>query len=307
MPLGTLFEKGCSALNRRSNKYNDFLRTVPGDKIHSDCRNRYTRSLDRARTVRPSLTAEQEASTSSRVLRLTFDSPFNFKTNCLFCGQFAEVGTTIKTGTVVAVRTLKFKETLLECCNLRNDDWANAVRARLLNAHDMHAADAVYHQTCSVNFRTNRNIPQSFKVDESQSTVKRKKCGRPENEAQMQAFLSTAKYLQENDDEQITITNLVDHMQHLLVGCELNACLDTVNDVYAPYHEMQDIDVGLDFIPLHLQLFLFELFGGKEKQVKVAFIGQAIMQAIRPRVLLVPMQVGLGVQLHHQYASRFLD
>ena len=36
LPLSTLFEKGCSALNRRSNKYNDFLRTVPGDEIHSE-------------------------------------------------------------------------------------------------------------------------------------------------------------------------------------------------------------------------------------------------------------------------------
>ena len=30
------------------------------------------------------------------------------------------------------------------------------------------------------------------------------------------------------------------------------------------------------------------------------------MQAVRPRVLLVPLQVGLGIQLHHHYASRFL-
>ena len=45
---------------------------------------------------------------------------------------------------------------------------------------------------------------------------------------------------------------------------------------------------------------------GKEVQTKVAAIGQAIMQATRPRVLLAPLQVGLGVQLHHHYASRFL-
>ena len=30
------------------------------------------------------------------------------------------------------------------------------------------------------------------------------------------------------------------------------------------------------------------------------------MQAARPRVLLAPLQIGLGVQLHHHYASRFL-
>ena len=30
------------------------------------------------------------------------------------------------------------------------------------------------------------------------------------------------------------------------------------------------------------------------------------MQATQPRVSLAPLQVGLGVQLHHHYASRFL-
>lgn len=30
------------------------------------------------------------------------------------------------------------------------------------------------------------------------------------------------------------------------------------------------------------------------------------MQATRPRVLLAPLQVSLGVQLHHHFASRFL-
>ena len=35
-------------------------------------------------------------------------------------------------------------------------------------------------------------------------------------------------------------------------------------------------------------------------------IGQAIMQATRPSVVLPPLQLGLGVQLHHHFASRFL-
>ena len=40
--------------------------------------------------------------------------------------------------------------------------------------------------------------------------------------------------------------------------------------------------------------------------MKIAAIGQAIMQAARPRVLLAPLQFGLGVQMHHHFASRFL-
>ena len=40
--------------------------------------------------------------------------------------------------------------------------------------------------------------------------------------------------------------------------------------------------------------------------MKVASIGQAMMQAARPRVLTAPLQIGLAVQLHHNFASWFL-
>ena len=40
--------------------------------------------------------------------------------------------------------------------------------------------------------------------------------------------------------------------------------------------------------------------------MKLASIGQCIMQAIRPRTILAPLQIGLGVQMHHHFASRFL-
>ena len=40
--------------------------------------------------------------------------------------------------------------------------------------------------------------------------------------------------------------------------------------------------------------------------MKIASIGQAIMQAARPQVLLAPLQFGLGVQMHHHFRSCFL-
>ena len=39
---------------------------------------------------------------------------------------------------------------------------------------------------------------------------------------------------------------------------------------------------------------------------KIASIGQAIIQAARPRVLIAPLQIGLAVQMHHHYGSKFL-
>ena len=48
------------------------------------------------------------------------------------------------------------------------------------------------------------------------------------------------------------------------------------------------------------------MFVGKKVDVMLASIGQAIMHAKRPRVLLAPLQLGLGLQIHHQFSSRFL-
>ena len=44
----------------------------------------------------------------------------------------------------------------------------------------------------------------------------------------------------------------------------------------------------------------------KDVDLKRASIGQAIMQAARPGVLLAPLQIGLDVKLHHHFASRLL-
>ena len=38
----------------------------------------------------------------------------------------------------------------------------------------------------------------------------------------------------------------------------------------------------------------------------MGFLGQALMQAARPRSLIMPLQIGLGMELHHHFASKFL-
>lgn len=69
---------------------------------------------------------------------------------------------------------------------------------------------------------------------------------------------------------------------------------------------MSSIEQNLEFIPEQLRLFLSILFVGKDVDLQLASVGQVIIQATRPRVILAPLQLGLGVQLHHQFASRFL-
>ena len=45
---------------------------------------------------------------------------------------------------------------------------------------------------------------------------------------------------------------------------------------------------------------------GLTNRQKVASIGQAIIQAVRPRAVIAPLQIGLGIQAHHLYRSKFL-
>ena len=39
-------------------------------------------------------------------------------------------------------------------------------------------------------------------------------------------------------------------------------------------------------------------------ELKIASLGQAIIQAVRPRSILCPLQIGLGIQVHRLFASR---
>ena len=63
---------------------------------------------------------------------------------------------------VISVRTIDLKDTVLIVCQERNDSWAHSVLARISSAHDLHAADAIYHKACDINFRTMRQIPTAF-------------------------------------------------------------------------------------------------------------------------------------------------
>ena len=113
------------------------------------------------------------------------------------------------------------RDTILAVCRERGDAWAVDVQARLLNVHDLHSADAVYHRVCSVNFRTKKQI---LAVHEHEmSTSKRAKVGRPKYKERTDAFLEVAKFLEENDDEQITINDLVCRRDNNLADSEYDA------------------------------------------------------------------------------------
>ena len=50
------------------------------------------------------------------------------------------------------MKTVEVKDTILGICHDRIDHWPDAVQSRILSVHDLHAADAVYHEVCNVNY-----------------------------------------------------------------------------------------------------------------------------------------------------------
>ena len=370
-----LTSKGSEGVNRASIQRKKDLTTVPGDTVHVDCRRDYckTTSIARDKNSQEPLQEKQHHLRSHRI--------FEFCNHCLFCGQLAKYEERKKRGfEVYPVRTKDFEDSLIEVCNLRKDEWAETVLGRVASVNDLHAADAVYHQQCSSNFRTGKQLPKSSDIPKEHSSSKYVKVGRPNSSERNEAFLKVVNYLEENSDEPISVKDLVclmsdflkqseeepystrymkmklqEHFGERLVMTSLSTkasvvtlrrtamsvlhefhrdfkkmsnntedekiqiiktaakliesdvkSIDSVIDLYPSLDTIKSVDSAVDFVPYTLQVLLITMFAGKNFDTKLAAIGQAIMQAIRPRNMLTPLQLGLGIQMHHHFASKFL-
>lgn len=373
----TLTSKGCEGITEACKRRGDQIHTEPGQRVHKHCRRVYCNSNAISACTRKRK-LDHNASTSDQCVLRSAEPSFNYKEHCLFCGKPDTYNhrRAIKGHRLKQVRTGEFQTEIERLCDTRRDKWSERVKGRLNSINDLFAADAVYHQVCSVSFRTNKSIPSQFATEEYPQA----KRGRPQDMSQREAFLKVIAYLQENDDEQITINDLIEKMkQYLLDSCsdctpyhftymkdqlknhfgnelvitevsgkssivalkataatilhsfyrnsKLEDCdadklriiktaakliksdIQAVNQTkesYTSCNELSSVEEALLFLPDSLQLMLSTLFTSKGEEVKLASIGQSIMQATRPRGILAPLQVGLGVQLHHHFASKFL-
>ena len=156
---------------------------------------------------------------------------FTFSADCFYCATSVNADNQRRRGVYYyPVTTLETKQTVIFICNEKQDGWAISVKARLLHVHDLPAADVVYHQACSVNFLTGKNIPkkllmpilrESVKDTVDQNAHTKFKTGRPSDKEKAEAFLQVAKFLEDNDDEQITVNDLINKMEESVTGTDI--------------------------------------------------------------------------------------
>ena len=90
-----------------------------------------------------------------------------------------------------------------------------------------------------------------------------------------------------------------------LIKNDIKSQVSSVTNQY-PRSDDLKLDSALSFIPTSLKLALEILFVGIDPRRKIAAVGQAIIQAVRPRGVLAPLQLGLAVQIHHLCRSKFI-
>ena len=62
-------------------------------------------------------------------------------------------------------------------------------------------------------------------------------------------------------------------------------------DVYDISENLSSPVEALSFVSVKLQILLGELFVAKDSKKKIMSIGQTVMQAVRPRSMIPPLQV----------------
>ena len=110
--------------------------------------------------------------------------------------------------------------------------------------------------------------------------------------------------------EQKKTDNTESESQHIAVTAaklirNIIKCAEIDNESYPTQNQLETTEEALKFVPSLLVSFLQVLMIGKDTDLKLVSIGQAIMQACWPRVMLAPLQFGLSTQMHHMFGSRF--
>ena len=145
-------------------------------------------------------------------LRSVEENIFDFKTHCLFCGVFLDMSLAKKNPKKASYRyshvmTLGFQKNIINHCQVREDDWALKVKSRLSVINDLPAEEALCHHTCKDLFMKGK-APPEFASDDCKAFNKRRRVGRPRSISKSVALQYAIDFLENNDDQTITLQDL---------------------------------------------------------------------------------------------------
>ena len=90
-----------------------------------------------------------------------------------------------------------------------------------------------------------------------------------------------------------------------LILSDIKSIADNKEEYPNP-EKLKSLEENRDYVPESLLTFLKQIIDHKNSEKKILSIGQAIIQACMPRGVIAPLQIGLGVQMHHLYGSKLL-
>ena len=165
-----LTEKGCIGINNASKERQLDIPAIvySADRdmlVHKSCRSKH----NNPKAIKAAAKRDSSPGLGAKSLRSQVQE-YDFKTHCLFCGIYVDQQLASKYPERLAlqyssVQTLELQDTVKSCCIQRQDEWAAAVKSRILSVHDLPAAEAIYHKVCSRYFRSGNNIPLEYQPD----------------------------------------------------------------------------------------------------------------------------------------------
>ena len=250
--------KGLQTINAFSLKHNEVNPKNPipiidfeeNDKkyVHHSCRKNHTN----ARRYEQMMKRKREAELDPVVLRSGKQS-FCFRTDCYLCGRCVDVEKAKRLPGNAEYEysyamTLSIKDTIAKRCAERRenqaDEWAEMVSHRIACISDLPAEEAIYHRRCFQYFMSPRNLKLDSVSIVSKDGTPQKKRGRPSgsvDEIKQSAFMHVIEYLENNDDETITLDELYDIMESRADTGEIYSRKSLQRQLYAHYGDRVSI------------------------------------------------------------------
>ena len=159
---------------------------------------------------------EDNIAVDSHSLRSSKSENFAYSTHCFLCETIAVDSKWEKLDDVYRVSSWNCQDALIKFCNLPGEKWPEKVKSKIVFADDLPTKDALYHNVCNNNFRSRRYIPHKYQSSADANEVHRN-IGRPKDEERFEAFQYVINDFYENDDETVTISELIDRMREICV------------------------------------------------------------------------------------------